>query len=373
MDGLEQVDDNLHGRALDAIGDALDRHARDLASLRELARSDGDGAWDKLRELRRDSSTTFRESLAFMQGALARREGLDRGLCRIADSMLLEVSGRARVAWNRLTILDQAEFVQDLSQIIRIRFPEVSVWSLPIATHELGHFVAPRIEVQVQEGKVRRLAYPFQELLENLLDRDRERGATEPERFRSWSFMHEHIADVFAVVAGGPGYVCATILHRFDPSTAGTDTLQHPSGAKRAHMILRTLAEMDRAPGLLGEYTGLIDHLRGTWARSVSSAGGTPELAPEDEKCINEIGDELYGLFQDHAASLLYRTVLRAKELRTNLLSGEQPAPADGDTVTDAVNAAWLARVGSGDDGSIGDLGERAFRLCEAIVGEEGR
>ena len=97
-----------------------------------------DTAWDELEAIRADSLPVFSESLALLEGALARTICLDWGSAR----SLTRFSERCRAsasAWDRFTILADGEYFGDIwPRIFRIRFPDVSVWSLPIAIHESG-------------------------------------------------------------------------------------------------------------------------------------------------------------------------------------------------------------------------------------------
>ena len=130
----------------------------------------------------------FEESLALVEGALVRGAKLDNGLCQIADALLDELRTKADVAWGRFTILAEGEFFGEMAQIIRLRFPEVSIWNLPIAAHEFGHFVGPELK---QPGPFGTFRYPFQEELRK----------SRPRRVRS------------------PGLSCMSILLIFLPHT----------------------------------------------------------------------------------------------------------------------------------------------------------
>ena len=81
-----------------------------------------DTAWDELEAIRADSLPVFSESLALLEGALARTICLDLGLCAIADALLREVSRLCERPWDRFTILADGEYFGNVAEIVRIRF-----------------------------------------------------------------------------------------------------------------------------------------------------------------------------------------------------------------------------------------------------------
>jgi hypothetical protein len=109
--------------------------------------------WKDFREKRKLCVSLAREYLAFTQGAFARQAGLDGGLLRLADALLAELSLRVKIGWNPLTVLAESEWYGEEAQIIRLRFPEASIWNLPIVVHEFGHFAGPRLGVRGQDGR----------------------------------------------------------------------------------------------------------------------------------------------------------------------------------------------------------------------------
>src|ERR1035438_10508874 len=155
-------------------------------------------AWAQHDGLRREAETVISECLAFMGGALTRAHGIDFGLCRLTDAMLYDLSTRTDVGWNRFTIVADGEFFARLSGIIRIQFPDVSIWNLPVAAHEFGHFVASRWKDSALAGMIER---------EKRADR------------RYEAYLNEHFADLFATFTVGPCFAMVCGLVRFFPAS----------------------------------------------------------------------------------------------------------------------------------------------------------
>lgn len=341
--------------------DLVEQRRRDLEALdRKFDGGDSlKACWEDFRVLREECLSLFRETLAFMQGASLRRAGLDGGFCQLADGLLDELDRAADLKWGRITIPAEAEFFGDMAQIIRLRFPEVDIWDLPMAVHEFGHFVGPEIAATVKEGLRRRVRYPFQEIL----DREYARG------LRWWYFAHEQFADVFATYALGPAYPCACMLGRFDPGAAHEDGLRHPSAAKRVELTLRTLQRMDDAEALAAPYAGVLSELRKSWRDSLAAAGSRPDVDPAAAEELGRVFNELYSLIDEYLPILRYAGMSRAEELKRTLPGGQPSVGADV-TIADILNAAWLCRIDRWDDGPelVHVAGEAATRLCQEVL-----
>jgi hypothetical protein len=319
-----------------------------------------DACWDSFRIIRKGCDPLFRECLAFVQGSLVRTAVLDNGLCHIADALLDELSKRTGISWQRFTLLSEQEFFADMAEIIRLRFPAISVWNLPIAAHEFGHFIGPKIEVPVQRGNPR---YPFQAILEREKKKDS----------KSWSLMHEHFADIFATYTLGPAFACACILLRFDPRRAYEEGETHPADAKRAYLISKTLEKMDEAEGgIEPPYQAINEWLGKLWRRGLSAAKKPESLDQAVILPMDELLDELYSLMDSEIPAARYKGWLRAQGLSEELRPDKNGEPAlnIADTLPDVLNAAWLCRInhGDGDKFSLREISDKAVALCHQIA-----
>jgi hypothetical protein len=309
-------------------------------------------AWATLQERRAACTPLFAECLAFVEGALARSIDLDRGLCKTADVLLQKLSNLTDGKWDRFTILAEGEFFYDMAEIIRMRFPEVSIWSLPAAAHEFGHYLAGTFE----DGKSEAAAAPFRKA--------KQRGP------REWAHFHELFADAFAIYAMGPSYACTCALLRFDPATAHDEAEDHPSPAARVRLMLDALENLDADLGVIKPYADVRAMLSEGWDAMVASATGSPpNLEPAAEEDLGETLGALWPLLEK-VSTMRYQTWTRAEGLASALHTQHRnmaALSATSDDLRDVINAAWMARL-SGPAEAVPAFGAWAETQAQAIV-----
>ena len=98
------------------------------------------------------------------------------------------------------------------ARLIRIGFPEWTVWMVPLAAGELGFIFADRYRDLDTEV----IAAAFADVLTGRAGPDGSEGepAIDEEELRAW------VADAFATCVTGPAYVWAAMLLRADPTSA---------------------------------------------------------------------------------------------------------------------------------------------------------
>jgi hypothetical protein len=334
---------------------------QDLATLLEDASGTLpiEEVWSGLRGKEQEVRPLFREGLAVVEGSLARSSGVDGGLCRLADSLLNQLSDKADVPWDRFTILAEGEFYADLVDIIRLRFPETSLWNLPVAAHEFGHYVAERLTAPDSHAGRR---FPVLELIHRLSAGDSKEAY----------FLHEYFADVFATFASGPAYACTCLLLRFSPLGAHLDHDRHPSRLRRARLILDALERMStQYDSFLPPYGDLIRRLQTAWAEML---GAEPSAHLDETRAAVLEGtlDELYSVLERSINNARYTGWDRALRLAGRLTPDHESPPqlGDEDDLRDVVNAAWLSRLRVGMDNryAVRAITERAMALSQAVV-----
>ena len=353
------ADEVLYARMHDRFTDEFREAGEDLSALEDkLWAGQSLGAcWEDLAKVKTSAEVLLGDCLAFIHGALTRTEELDWGLCRIADYFLQKLSAAARVEWRSLTVLAESEFYENLAQIVRLRFAEVSIWSLPVAAHEFGHFAGPAIRAEAREKRRWRYDHPLQQLLdEELLLGE-----------NNWARMHEHIADIFATYSLGPSYVYTCVLLRFDPSNPNL-AYRHPSDTSRVFTMLETLRRMNEADETERPYSVIIGEIDTVWQSSVASAGATLEI-DRTTALGNARFEEIYDLLAEVIPTARYSSMARADRLQAELDPQARDGPRIGadDTIPDVLNAAWLHRVGHWD-ASAEAIGKRALAACNRIV-----
>ena len=348
----------LLDRVATRLGKEIKRYRDRLKQLEADTVKDGATrtGWIELGDLQRDTLPLFRECRRLIEGIFVRHVGLDEGVCAIADRLLDTLSDRCDIPWGRFCVLDEGESFSSVAAIIRLRFPEVSIWSVPIAAHEFGHFVSQELRVAGADGAY---TFPFVDRLQQL-----ERGD------HAWWALQEHFADIFATYALGPSFACACLGLRFNPVRAGRDGVRHPSANRRAHAILRVLEKMDVAKGIARPYREAIDLLSRAWRVSVEQAGENTAIAARDVEAFNTTVDELYRLIERHVPDASYPGWVRAMTLAEAAGKGEARLPSlPGLEVADVLNAVWMHRMRKAGENSAaaGRLGHAALRLCQSL------
>ncbi|MCU0896357.1 MAG: hypothetical protein MUC55_02535 [Burkholderiales bacterium] len=366
---LPVLDAKLSGRVAARFDRELTRLAAAHSALQGMVTRGEplDACWRELRKLDKDAGRVFEESLVFIQGALVRHARLDDGVCGLTDALLDDLSEWADISWGRFTVLATSEFYTDVAEIIRIRYPEASVWAMPLAAHEFGHFLGPELRQHRDDGYV----YPFQELLK-AADAARTTGLHTEE----WHHAQEHFADVLATYALGPAFAAAFITLRMNAGSAHENPLTHPSGARRVHGILWTLGRMEQrdATPLQRPFADVIVLLRGLWEESLRGAGRPDKLAGPEASLVKERAAAFFDLIADATPARLAYTGadwLRATGL---VADGLSPTALPGlITRRDVLNAAWLARLQADDQNVylLNDLAKRTRALYSRIPAGE--
>lgn len=377
-----QVEDECLQRAEHLLSDAqIDERLRDavryrfaflfserrsqLDAVRTLLQNPGDGlgpGWSFLRMARQDNVRLLRECLAFLQGALLRSAGMDGGVCELADHLLGELRARTEIPWSRLTILAEGELIELSTEIVRLRFPQVGVWRLPLMAHEFGHLVVSELEAPDANGLTKHKP------LEQFVDADP--GL----RFK----LRELCSDVFAVYMLGPAFACNAILIEFDPSSIDDEPAdaRHPSDGKRAHVILNALQRLDDDRDRFNKpFTSFAGGLVEMWRLGRTSAGKPPELDSVTQGQLDVWLEQVWTILSARLPTVIYdrRSWSRALRLASDLPTASPALDAldADDSLGDVLNAAWSARL-SGEHAGDNDLGRRAVDFAQAVMNRGG-
>jgi hypothetical protein len=315
--------------------------------------------WVVLDEIERSSERLSTEALAVVGGITARRAGVGAPLCSLADQLILQLQRRLRLGEPPLTIPSPSEFVDLLSDVIRVRFPGGDVWHLPVVLHELGHFVAHRLGAGSPRGTV----------VDGIIAREL---AIKP--FRG-AFAEELFADCFATYAGGPAYLY-TLMLRLSPVDGDDDSKPtHPSPVKRALAVSLVLDHLlgKLPPGPRSSLAPYVQDLAGTWRQALIASGVPPEPSDETTTYVRGLVSEFMEALDAEIPVLRYGPAHRAIDLRVVIRhrdgsDSSDIAPAEGDTMVDVLNAGWFARREAELErrsDRIAAIGDRTARLGE--------
>ncbi len=244
------------------------------------------GIWGKLAGLDEGARPVQREALEFLGGLLVHEKKLDHepvsltgveeggpSICDLADEMLRGYVRRTGINWKARTVLGKNPFLVTDTEVVRIRFPDWSLWNLPLMAHEFGHLAA--------------LATPAFLEYQSLESGQITEGHPRPETVRKDAYLltrrrhlDELFADIFATYTLGPAFICNVILFHLNPSEAYLPRGAHPSHQERFQIILQTLREMNekvRQVYDLEPYTMLLAKLNQGWNETVQVCQASPE------------------------------------------------------------------------------------------------
>jgi hypothetical protein len=330
---------------LDAIRhDVLEKasNASDEEAAQVVAR-----AWRRLGEETQESTReVFHEYVDLLGGLALRESGFDQGICTIADQ-LVSTSGTVGFRWSSVTIPVREEALNvTLAWIVRLGFPEWTIWALPLAAHELGHVVV-------------RQNVDMQQYIGDHADGDRS-------ELRN---LEVCMADAFAAYVMGPAYACCLLLTRLDPvgTFGGPPDVSRPElAARRAEVVLAMLQHMSDG-SRERPWDELVKRLRAEWNAALTQAGRTPPpTASEDEvRDVVRFMARKVGVGRGLPTAKWERIAGWAAKLRDG--TSQQIQPLFDDELRFVLNAAWLCRLESPSIRELDRVAERARALWERI------
>ena len=363
---LEQASaEELFDHVQREIDDEIHYGKREIEAIHKLlASKGGDGeqdplaeAWERYAALEAKTRSLFRGCLELIGGVAFREKGqFDQDVWRVADAFNVELCRQAlKQSFNYLTVpaLEEA-LTGSMVRTIRVRFPEWSVWSLPLVGYEFGHAaVSARDEFEkLVDDHVARLVgsnEPLGKLAaakDPLLDRHKRLvQAAYARRIRAL------FADAIAMYMLGPCYACATIHLRLDPASASATSAA--TSDERARVVLACLRAMAKDDTLEGE-DEIIKTLEAQWKEAVQRSR-PPGL--DDAARLADLQDTLLPAFVDalsylpKAARLTGPSWVQAMKFRkewADQLKASDPLElelAPSHQLRDVLNAAWLIRV----------------------------
>lgn len=334
--------------------------ANEVARLRERLETlpDGQGQpWAALAELERLTQLLASETLAVVGGISMRVRGLDSEAGELPEALLAAVAGSMALGYEFITVPSGSEFIDVMSDVIRVRYPGAGVWDLPVVLHEFGHFLV---------GHLPRSAEPSVSAII-----DRERSASP----RRGYFADELWADTFAAYVGGPAYAFSAMA-RFDVVGAAEDAPpSHPSAMKRVAAIRLTLGHSQtawqrrrRAAGSLEVPIASAEDL---WRNRLRAAGVATEPDATDRTYAEELAGQFIGILDRDWPRIRYDDTRRAAAIRQGLDDGQPELPRDAGLI-DVLNGGWWARRNA--EAEFGDadvITEQVSHMCREIMADE--
>lgn len=275
----------------------------------------------------------FTEYVDLVSGLAIRDIALDDQVCAMTDWLLqgMRLDGSVAVPASRATL---GRF---LLSVIKLGFPEWTIWGIPLVGHEVGLQVANNSRLQgLLEGETR---YELtSRLRENLL------------------------ADIFAAYTLGPCYAYAVMQLRLQPYRARQRDEDEPSDTDRAEVVLDVLERLNAPPvsgrpGKDPRYQAAVDQLKTFWTKEIG--GPVPAGSPRSANLRAFVEKALETLADPEFRAFTTTRWMRAIRLLDLLDQGTEVAPAESAEILDLLTAAWQVRVEMKETGR-----ERAERLA---------
>jgi hypothetical protein len=308
-------------------------------------------AWDSFqKKIRAKSDALFSDYVEFLSGLALRDTGLGMPVPPVtaeqfgpdvyvmADDLVKQIYriGESDL-WHSLTIPARRYATAcTIARMVRVGFPEWTVWAVPLAAFEFGRVVIDEMEI------VESFASEYGGVIDGL---------------------ETALADVFATYVMGPAYAFASVYVLLDPRSEGPAL----TGSERAYVVFRTLELMDEG-GLLGD---VIDVLRSRWEMAVGQAQGAPLPTGDATLHLDRLTTHLRDFLKTNAPTIGYLAPRWAKVVTWSplaaLVASKRPLVLGQEDVRDILNAAWLQRL-DGGDGTPTDRESDAALADEALA-----
>jgi hypothetical protein len=238
--------------------------------------------------------------------------------------------------------------------VLRIGFPEWTLWALPLVQHEIGL-------VALRTG----------------------RTAADPDA------LAVRRADAAAALITGPAYAYAMFAFRLNASEV---TDEHSLDGQRAATIIAALRHAGEAAGS-AEVGALASRLAAAWADAVEGAGGRREVAEqldgenESHAIAEKVGGQLkgapattaYAWAHSWPSMLAWAATLWDEQVTELDINASPTTPAA--TIALLMNAAWQYRISLPDDGAgeddhaeqaryqlLDDVAAKTVKLCLGVA-----
>lgn len=354
------------------------------------------GAWNDFAAIKEEANLIFNLCLDFLGGMAVRRWELEDGICALAEKMLERFASDIGIGWQSVLILgDERPFddIIKLTAIIRLRFPEWDIWSLPFIGYEFGQLAARQdlsasLENYFEDKKEKiKQLITHSDIPESELSRQprsviemREgyqnnvRTKEDVDRYIEQQIIHLRnlFADIFATYFMGPAYVYSRTYLRLMPTDVWKDQTYKVAMGRRLAVMKSTLMEMNKAskenrfsPDI---YAGVIDHLTEIWKRTIQAF----QTDFNGEFTFNDPYDdwftEAYKILDEEFSDKKFMPQHwnQANELSKSLL--EHPTINPTTKISVILNAAWIGRMLHPN--RVGDLARIAQKLLDELVNQ---
>lgn len=337
--------------------------AGSLTKLTEIKKAADPGTgWGRLDAVRISANEIKKEALSFTQGELLRQSGHDNGVGQVAERLLEHLRRRTGVERGVLLSVAENEYFGHTVSMVRSRFPDVSVWRLPVLAHEFGHHVATVLSNS--DPALRDDFGPVHDYLSR-------QAGTGQDRKIHLAHLNELFADVYATYVLGAAYPLAMFTLAARPDVPENARQTHPAWSLRVRTVQAAVAVL-----------GQDDHSSADGYRMLSlaltsladTATANTQLTDDDRELISDQAKRMVDLLSAHALpGARYKMPARMYDLVIDPNANSRP-PAPDTTIADVLNAAWLWRLDhwNCDQWLLVSASKRALDLCGECEGVSG-
>jgi hypothetical protein len=327
--------------------------------------------WRQYGKVMGKSEDLLRECLEILGTLAMRHKDLDHRCLDVAEQLILDCVGISsnQPEFHLLVPCLSDAIKEAQARVIRLRFPEWTIWDLPLLGHDAGR-VAIRVTKDKESKPVvdeddrdltRFLATQADALLQqepDLAAGVRQGGeAADDAGKQARSRAETLLADAYATLALGPAYACSAIRLRLSPAGAH----EPAAHAHRAEIILSVLGWMDGDAG--GYYLPFVTRLRREWDATLDRFD--PQLRPtagqlaflrQYASSFVDIYPRFFRRQLKYPSDAMHvgwqRALQWSKRWREELEEGRRlsvPEDCQPENLRDVFNATWNCRFQSGE------------------------
>lgn len=343
-------------------------------------------AWQKYRDDKQIVQRALDLCLEYIGGVAVRRWRMDEGICDFGEYLVSE-NLKQGASWGSVTIVGAKGFFHpaaQTTQIIRLRFPEWDIWSLPFIAYEFGRWIVGEeyiegikeffkeekdrmlrlitvgdvttlVEIgdltkdEIEDGEIKNLAPEFRALRADYQTKTQSAEEVGRTIDQKSDWMKELFANAFATYFLGPAYAYAQVCLRLDPIEALQDRPLTPSLACRVGLMLQMLREMNeekREEYDKGPYEAACQRLETQWERTIQTLQPGYKAAFDYGPPYSRWASRLYNIFKTTYSDkgFSHDDWKAAKELGTQF-GKDDPSIGSSVSLPVILNAAWHSRA----------------------------
>jgi hypothetical protein len=362
-----------------ALEDTIQKEVSDLLDDVQTLRKNNDSAsaWSSYGELLESSQPLFHECLELLGGLAFRANEFDSRICHVADWLIHECAVVTRQEPSLTVPASREALHRTIARLIRLPFPELSIWTLPFTAQEYAHVVLPTEHVRPRRHpggssrppaelvKMECLPSPITTELRQALQ-----TASVP--CDDCHTAAKIVVDAFATYIMGPAYASAAIHLRLPPSADANI---------RANVILATLKCLDIPGG-----NEIEQKLRGAWDKIGAQADMVSTNAwtiTQTNAFVKVMLSRFKAAFPSVApfsragwALAQFWSNKWTEELKHSAPELAAADPTNDLKLRDVVNAAWCWRLYHEPEANEGSYKEAkvaaaAVSLCNRVIGAQ--